>query len=353
MTGHYDPRLATARPFLLASCAAALLLAGCGGGGAGGSSVLPLTEQSHRGWQNGNGNGNSSPSPSPSPSASPSASASPVPGAVGQASPAASASPSPTPAPIATPTPKPSVSPTNTPTPSPTAAPSGTVVWQAGSAALGNWVVADTYQCGSAAQNGAQLAFNLTLNGTNCGRNQVMPESSPGVGDFVLTSGATYTWTFTYVDGTPTGAGPGMGSDSEAQSLIWQLHANGGSGVTPSLGFGNAANGAQEWVLEADTLWGSSTNPDYVWTGTYTPGETDTWKITATISNTGNGAMALWRNGVEVYSVSGVNTYDPTTTTGVWWNFGPYKWRWELANAGGSDMTSVNCTIDNMTLTQQ
>jgi hypothetical protein len=226
------------------------------------------------------------------------------------------------------------------------------VVWKAGDPTLGRWIVANTYQCGTPVQTGSSFTFALARNGKSCGRNQLLPVDAAG-DVFRLQDGQTYTWTFHYIDGTPSGSGPGMGSDAEAQSLIWQLHPYAGNGRTPSLGFGNASNGAQEWVLLGNTLWGKSTNPDYVWTGTYTPGESDDWKLTVTVSNKGAGSFALWRNGTQVYTVSGVNTYDPASNPDPWWNFGPYKWRWELDGGGGSNMTAVNCTITDMTLSKQ
>ncbi len=87
-----------------------------------------------------------------------------------------------------------------------------------------------------------------------------------------------------------------------------------------------------------------------MWTGTYTPGETDSFKIVARISEGSTGLTQLYRNGSLVASVSGANYHN--SSGNPWWNFGPYKWRWELSGGGGSTMTKINATINNMTLTQ-
>jgi hypothetical protein len=191
--------------------------------------------------------------------------------------------------------------------------------------------------------SGSTFTFNLVQNGSNCGRNQAMPESAPGMGDFPLTLGKTYTWTFTYVDGTPSGGGPGMGADTEAQSLIFQIHDIGCGNGGFALGFNNASNGAQQWAV-------SMPGPVYLWNGPYTPGETDTWAIQMYFSTTTSGWIKLYRDGTLVYSNNAIAT---ASCTSNWWNFGPYKWRWEIAGGGGSSMTQVNATIENMVLVQQ
>jgi hypothetical protein len=221
----------------------------------------------------------------------------------------------------------------------------GSVVWQAGSSSLGNWTDADTYQCGSPSLSGSQFTFNLKQSGTSCGRNQAQPESSAGSGEFLLANGSTYTWTFKYIDGTPSGSGPGMGSDKEAQSLIWQMHDNGGgcTFTTPSLGFTNNSSGAQVWDFSALGATGS----EYSWEGAYTPGESDTFQIQVYMATSG-GYMKLWRNGTQVMDLTNVETSG--CSTGTWWNFGPYKWRWELSGGGGSSMSQINATIQNMTV---
>lgn len=160
--------------------------------------------------------------------------------------------------------------------------------------------------------------------------------------NFRLTDGRTYTWTFHYIDGKPTGSGPGMGTDRDARSLIWQMHDYGASGASASLGFANDSSGKQIWDF---SLGGT---PLYVWTGSYTQGETDDFKIVVKVSSTSNGTEQLYRNGQLVMNVSGPNY---SAGTNPWWNFGPYKWRWGLPNAGGSTTSRVNATISGMTLT--
>jgi hypothetical protein len=302
---------------------ASLLLAGCGSAGGG----IPAAASPA---QVPSGGVTAVPSPSGAPSEP---SLGPTPAST--AAPSGTPTQAPPPVPTATPTPTPA------PTPLPTATP-GVVLWQAGSATLGRWSDATTYQCGSPQQSGGQLQFTLVQSGTSCGRNQAQPENADGSLS-TLTDGRQYAWTFHYIDGLVTAPGPGMGVDAEAQSLIWQIHGTGATG-TPcaQLGFGNAANGAQVWQL-TDCANGLS-NP--YWTGTYTPGESDDWEIIALVSASSNGYIQLYRNGTLVANAVGANYQG----TAPWWNFGPYKWRWELAGAGGSNMTMVDCTIEGMTL---
>jgi hypothetical protein len=275
-------------------------VAGCGGGGTGGTSAALLPTSS--------GGAGSSVSSTPVPQVS-------------------NAPGTPTPAP-------------NSASASPT--PTGTVIWKAGDPNLGRWVVANTYQCGSALQSGTQFSFLLSRNGTSCGRNQANPTIDV-YGDLVrLQQGRQYTWTFHYIDGTPIGGVPRMGPDNSASSLIWQIHDFNASGSGASLGFTNNAAGAQVWYL--------SSGSGYQWEGAYTPGEQDDWKIVALVSNGSSGRLALFRNGAEVASITGANF---SSSSDPWWNFGPYKWRWELAGGGGSTMIHVGCTIQQMLLTEQ
>ena len=164
-----------------------------------------------------------------------------------------------------------------------------------------------------------------------------------------MTDGQQYTWTFDYIDGNRSGAAPGMGYDQDARSLIWQIHPYGGGNPCTGLNFdnGGSVGAAQEWAI-------TNCNGN-VWTGSYTPQETDHWVISVLISQTSSGYIKAYRNGTYLGQWSGA-TYNNNTGTSpgsgnLWFNFGPYKWRWELANAGGSTMTQVNATINNMTLT--
>lgn len=189
------------------------------------------------------------------------------------------------------------------------------------------------------------FTFTLNKSGTSCGRNQANP-LTPSGSLVRLTNGATYTWTFNYVDGKPSGAGPGMGGDSDARSLVWQIHGyNEPDSPCTGLIFINGTNN-----LGVGQHWGFTTCAGLVWNGTYKPGERDSFKIVARISETSSGYTALYRNGVRVASVNGANYHHSSGTP--WWNFGPYKWRWEMAGGGGSDMTQVNATINNLTLTK-
>lgn len=224
----------------------------------------------------------------------------------------------------------------------------GAVVWQAGSPTLGKWEVANTYQCGEPILTGSSFYFDLKQDGTKCGRNQMLPLTSSGA-TFQLTPGRTYTWTFDYIDGNPHA--PGMGNDTgEAQSVVWQIHGN-DEPDTPctQLGFGNSpANSGsgqpQQWLM--DDCASSLSNP--FWVGVYTPQETDHFIIQAKIASDSTGTLQAWRNGVQIASRKGANFKE--STGNPWWNFGVYKWRWELANGGGSKMTEVQDTVNNMTL---
>jgi hypothetical protein len=265
--------------------------------------------------------------------------------------------PSPTPIPTASPTPEPTIAPTSTPTVAPTASPSpppyGTIVWQAGSPTLGNWETANTYQCGNPVLTGSTFYFDLKQDGTKCGRNQMLPLTAGG-STFQLTAERVYTWVFGYVDGNPLGQPPGMGNDDgEAQSVVWQIHGN-DEPDTPctQLGFGNtppnsSSGQPQQWLIDD---CGSSLSAPF-WVGPYTPQETDAFVIQAKISSGSDGWTRLWRNGSLVASSTGANFKE--STGGPFWNFGVYKWRWELSGGGGSKMTEVQDTIVGMTLYEQ
>ncbi len=160
-----------------------------------------------------------------------------------------------------------------------------------------------------------------------------------------LSAGSTYTWTFTYLDGIPQQKIAGMGEDVNADSLIWQIHGYEETN-TPctTLNFQNGTQG-----LGGPQMWAFHDCNGIVWTGTYTPGETDRWEIVANISESSSGYVTLYRNGVLVAHATGATYHD--SAGDPWWNVGPYKWRWELPNGGGSSMSSVGATISNLVVT--
>ena len=252
----------------------------------------------------------------------------------------------PTASPTTTPTPVTSPSPTPTPTATPPST-TGSVIWKAGDANLGHWSVANTYQCGAPVAAGTSFTFALAQSGTTCARNQAQPTDSAGNASR-LADGAQYTLSFHYVDGTPTGAAPGMGFDADARSLIFQIHPFTGGNPCVGLGFWNGG------VVGAPQQWQLTNCNGGVWSGNYTPGEQDDWKIVMIISQTSTGHLWLYRNGTLVADVAGATYSNLNGGSGdPWWNFGPYKWRWEQANGGGSTLTLVNATMNDVTLTQQ
>ncbi|MGB6984904.1 MAG: LamG-like jellyroll fold domain-containing protein [Candidatus Aquilonibacter sp.] len=277
----------------------------------------------------------------------------------------------PTPAPTATPTAKP----TADPTAAPTASPSGTVVWEAGSATLGKWEAANTYQCGSPSVSATTTSFTLSQGsapgGGHCGRNQLQPLNASG-GLSQLTPGQSYTWTFQYDDSAASGSGQGMGLDchagakcgngvttgcpgtscvGDARSSVWQIH---GDGETNSpcteLGFANGSNGASSPQVWAFYDCGTGSSSQIEWTGSYTAGETDNWKITVVVSDGNTGSVQLYRNGTLVYSKSSISTYTDSPSGNPWWDYGIYKWIWENA-PNDSSLSIVNFTIKNMEVT--
>ena len=143
-----------------------------------------------------------------------------------------------------------------------------------------------------------------------------------------------------------------MGDDhGEAQSVVWQIHGDTESG-TPctQLGFGNTPTNSgsgqpQQWLIDD---CGSSLSFPF-WTGVYTPQETDHFVIQALIADDSSGWTKLYRNGSLVASSTGAN-FHPNTGGSPWWNFGVYKWRWELSGGGGSLMTEVQDAVNGMTL---
>lgn len=240
-----------------------------------------------------------------------------------------------------TPSPSPTQTPSPTPKPSPTPTPSGTVVWKAGDPTLGKWEIAYDHQCGTPVNVGTEFDFTLVQNGTNCGRNQANPLTAAG-GNVMLTPGVTYTWTWHEIDGPP----PGMGPDADARSLVWQIHGYEESdSPCTSLNF---INGPDQ--VSGPQMWGFFTCAGLVWSGSYTPGESDDWTIVAKISSGSDGDTKLYRNGKLQVDSPGAN-YHNSPTNQAWWNFGPYKWRWELPGGGGSTMTTVAQTFQSMLLT--
>jgi hypothetical protein len=172
-----------------------------------------------------------------------------------------------------------------------------------------------------------------------------------------LTPGKTYTWTFHYTDGTPSDGAPGMGEDSgNAESGIWQMHDYGGGGTCTNgslaLSFVNNPypGGPQVWAVET----AGSFVPIPGSGGAYTPQEQDDWKIVVTVSNGADGytpSETFYRNGVQVFHSNSAN-FGGDCANYPFWDFGIYKWTWELSGAEGSTMTQVNATMDDMTLVQ-
>ena len=256
----------------------------------------------------------------------------------------------PTTVPTTAPGTPPGATPTPAPTPAPTASPSGATVWQAGVHSYS--VRSGSGQCGTPTVSGAVYAMTLVQSGTTCYRNQTMPAASGQTA--YLTSGSTYQWTFIYRD-TPYGMGP----DSDARALIWQIHPNTCS-CTPctTLNFINGPNGVsspQYWGVY-NCVHGSANT--IVYSTPYVQGASVVWKFVVKISDpqgTANGAETVWKDGVQVYSATNIVTMCCATSTSPfpqWWNFGPYKWRWESAGGGGSTLIKVGATIDSMTLTK-
>lgn len=212
------------------------------------------------------------------------------------------------------------------------------VVWKAGTS---NWKPSTSGQCGTPVLAGTTFTFALAIDGTNCIRNQVDPLDPDG-STLLLTNGRVYTWTWHETDGPP----PGMGPDADARSLVWQIHGY-IERDSPCTGL-TFINGPDQ--VSKPQLWGFSTCAGLVWSGAYTPGESDDWKVVALISSSSDGWTELWRNGRLQGHWKGANFHNSATNQ-AWFNFGPYKYRWSLAAAGGSSMSSVAQTISGMALT--
>ena len=163
-------------------------------------------------------------------------------------------------------------------------------------------------------------------------RNQLNPDNGSGV--FRLTPGQTYTWTFTTVTHM------GIDTGHLTARLVWQIHdyACGDSPLT-ILGIQNIT-GTQVWDLASGN--GTETMP-------YTEGATDSWVITALISDTASGHIRAYRNGVKIVDTDGP-TYNACSQGGPWWNFGPYMWDWVYNNAPSS-LNSVEILFTSMALT--
>lgn len=218
------------------------------------------------------------------------------------------------------------------------------VVWQAGLPGFDGWTNARDGQCGAPIQGGTTFSFVLRQKGKDCYRNQVQPTDASG-GLSRLVDGRTYTWRFRYRDGDGANA-RGMGPDDDARSLIFQIHPYGGGNPCVGLAFfnGGVVGQPQQWLLT-----NCSGN---VWSGPYTPGEAVDWRISVAISETASGNIMLYRNGALVANIPGPTYSNDGGGHGdPWWNFGPYKWRWELPDGGGSTMTEVHMSVDGMKLT--
>jgi len=272
----------------------------------------------------------------------------------------------PEPTPVPTPTPPP----TPVPTPVPTAVPSTGLapLWQQGNPTLGHWYNANTYQCGgpngttvnggpSQQSNGA-VYFVLGVNGTQCGRDQLLPSPNNDGNPMYLANGAWYTWVFHYVDGSPNGSAPGMGLDTGADpdSLIWQIHGATEPGapctridfVNPK--YYNAASfngGKQSWAVFDCNYPNASGHVVPGSMQVYTPGVDVDWVVQVKISAAVNGGE------VKVYKDGSLICDDISATyhnsTKSWWNYGIYKWRWEQ-NPSGSNMTKVQDTFTSMAI---
>lgn len=182
----------------------------------------------------------------------------------------------------------------------------------------------------------------------------MMPLDSSG-GLERISQGRDYTFSFHYFDGTASHSGPGMGEDKGvADSLIFQVHPINAPGGVGDLGLrlnfidntDDIGDGNEHWAVYGPECSGDK----IMWHGDYTPGESDNWKIQlAPASYTKSGHTRVYRNDTLVLEYSGANMCNPSVDGGdPWWNMGPYKWRWELPDGGGSTMTEVDATISNM-----
>jgi hypothetical protein len=222
-----------------------------------------------------------------------------------------------------------------------------TTVWLAGDPVLGNWEPGDDeHQCGTPVQSGTTFTMTLTRDGNNCNRNQATPLLGQTGGLVFLTPGIQYTWTWHEVDGLVGLPVLGMGPDTDARSLVWQIHGlDEPDSPCTELAFYN--NPAQ---TRAFTVCGIT-----IKTLPYTPTESDDWKVVAIVCDKTScppgisPETKLYRNNVLMVDYVGQNAHNGKNHK-YWWNFGPYKWPWSDGTYTGS-MTFVSQTFSNMKLT--
>jgi hypothetical protein len=163
-------------------------------------------------------------------------------------------------------------------------------------------------------------------------RNQIQPIPDS------LTPGETYTWAF------QTTTHMGIDSPNLTQRLVWQIHDNvSGSQICSPLTVLGIQNfgGPQVWYLAS----GAGT-----WTGTYTEGATDAWRITALVSNAPSGGHIIaYRNSVKIMDGPGPTYNLCSQNRRPWWNFGPYMWDW-ARSSDPSILNSVEILFDSMVL---
>jgi hypothetical protein len=225
------------------------------------------------------------------------------------------------------------------------AASGGAVIWKAGSSALGKWEKATDDQCGLPAASGAAFTFALTQDTAkfSCARNMANLLDPSGDDLLGLDDGHRYTFSFRFVD-------LGM-ADADARSLIWQIHGH-PEPHTPctSLNLYNedGVGSAQRWALGTCDAAGVSQMGENkpVWTGAFTPGESDEWKIVVVPSNTARGSVALYRNGHFEGSWKNIVTYHGENPP--WVGIGIYKWIWLSRNE--STASSVRMRIEDLTI---
>jgi hypothetical protein len=139
-----------------------------------------------------------------------------------------------------------------------------------------------------------------------------------------------------------------MGPDNDARQVIAQLHGNvQTSSPCTGLTFINGPNN-----LSKPQMYGFTTCAGIVWSGAYTPGETDQWKIRLAPSMGSDGWTELYRNGLLQGHWDGAN-YCCTKTNQSWFNFGEYPYRWGVSppQGGGSSMTTKTQRFTDFVIT--